>query len=75
MEIDGKPLDEVILKLGMNIYLAENNYSLIMDHPDWLDHTKGHQIGLPDFLEAKAIDCSPRRTARLARNCWAKSNG
>jgi len=35
----------------------------------------GHQIGLRDFLEAKTVECSPRRTARLARNCWAKSNG
>src|SRR3989338_959678 len=35
----------------------------------------GHQTGLPDFLEAKAIVCSPRRTARLARNWAVKSNG
>jgi hypothetical protein len=36
---------------------------------------KGHQTGLPDFLEAKAIVCSPRLRARLARNEAAKSYG
>jgi hypothetical protein len=36
---------------------------------------KGHQTGLPDFLEAKAIVCSPRLRARLARNEAVKSNG
>jgi len=36
---------------------------------------KGHQTGLPDFLEAKATECSPRRSARLARNWAVKSNG
>ena len=36
---------------------------------------KGHQIGLRDFWEAKTVECSPRLRARLARNCWAKSNG
>src|SRR3989338_5362928 len=43
---------------------------------------KGHQTGLPDFLEAKAIVCpalpagrSPRLRARLARNWAVKSNG
>ena len=36
---------------------------------------KGHQTGLPDFLGAKAIVCSPRLMARLARNWAVKSNG
>ena len=36
---------------------------------------KGHQTGLSDFLEAKAIVCSPRLRARLARNWAAKSYG
>src|SRR3989344_8307281 len=36
---------------------------------------KGHQTGLPDFSEAKAIVCSPRLWARLARNEAVKSNG
>jgi len=36
---------------------------------------KGHQTGLPDFLEAKAVVCSPRLAARLARNWAVKSNG
>src|SRR3989344_5069931 len=31
---------------------------------------KGHQIGLRDFLEAKAIVCSPRRSARRANLCF-----
>ena len=36
---------------------------------------KGHQIGLRDFLWGEAEVCSPRRTARLARNWAVKSNG
>jgi len=36
---------------------------------------KGHQTGLPDFLWGEAEVCSPRRTARLARNEAVKSNG
>jgi hypothetical protein len=29
-----------------------------------------HQTGLPDFLEAKAIVCSPRREARFAKRSF-----
>jgi len=36
---------------------------------------KGHQIGLRDFLWGETEVCSPRRTARLARNWAVKSNG
>src|SRR3989344_6778352 len=35
---------------------------------------KGHQIGLRDFLWGEAEVCSPRRTARLARNWAGKFN-
>ena len=31
---------------------------------------KGRQTGLPDFLEAKAIVCEPRRSARRANLCF-----
>ena len=31
---------------------------------------KEHQIGLPNFLEAKAIVCSPRLRARRANLCF-----
>ncbi|PIQ75107.1 MAG: hypothetical protein COV84_03025 [Candidatus Portnoybacteria bacterium CG11_big_fil_rev_8_21_14_0_20_40_15] len=48
-------------------FLGKNAFGLFSN--------KGHQTGLPNFLEAKAIVCSPRRTARLVRNWAVKSNG